>query len=172
MKATAVRLLQVGDLDAYKALRIEVMSSHESAFTSDAAAEVLREPSSYASRLASETTRTFTLGAFAESRLVGAATCEHDARVKVQHIGHIIGMMVSAKCQGQGVGGALLDALIERARADQRLRQLTLTVTAGNAAAERLYQGRGFVRCGTHPRAICVDRTDFDKHLMFLALDR
>jgi RimJ/RimL family protein N-acetyltransferase len=72
--------------------------------------------------------------------------------------------------QGRGVGRALLDALIERASADTELHQLTLNVTAGNAAAERLYERSGFVRYGTHAHAIRVDGKFFDKHHMLLNL--
>jgi RimJ/RimL family protein N-acetyltransferase len=165
-----VRQLESGDLDAYKTLRVHVMSHHEEAFTSDAATEALRTAQSYSARLGDDNSPGFTLGAFRGDRLVGAVTCEHDARVKVQHIGHIIGMMVHTDEQGRGVGQALLDALIERASADAELHQLTLTVTAGNAAAERLYERSGFVRYGTLPRAIRVGGQFFDKHHMLLTL--
>jgi RimJ/RimL family protein N-acetyltransferase len=166
----SVRQLQASDLDAYKVLRIHVMSHHEEAFTSDAATEALRTAQSYAARLGGHDSHGFTFGAFRGDRLVGAVTCEHDARIKVQHIGHIIGMMVHTDEQGRGVGRALLDALIERANADAELHQLTLDVTAGNALAERLYERSGFVRYGTHQRAVRFDGQFFDKHYMLLNL--
>jgi RimJ/RimL family protein N-acetyltransferase len=166
----SVRPLQASDLDAYKALRVHVLSHHAEAFTSDAAAEALRTAQSYAARLGTHDSHAFTLGAFLDDRLVGAVTCEHDARVKVQHIGHIIGMMVHTDDQGRGVGRALLDALIERASADPELHLLTLNVTAGNEAAERLYGRSGFVHYGTLPRAIRVGGRFFDKHHMRLEL--
>ncbi len=166
----SVRQLRASDLDAYKALRIHVLSQHEEAFTSDAAAEALRTAQSYAARLGNDESRAFTLGACRGERLVGAVTCDHDARIKVQHIGHIIGMMVHTDEQGHGIGRALLDALIERARTDAELYQLTLDVTAGNAVAERLYERKGFVRYGTLPRAVRFDGRFFDKHYMVLKL--
>jgi RimJ/RimL family protein N-acetyltransferase len=166
----SVRQLQTSDLDAYKALRVHVLSHHEEAFTSDAATEALRTAKSYSARLGNDTIRAFTLGAFRGDRLVGAVTCDHDARIKVQHIGHIIGMMVYDEEQGRGTGRALLDALIARARADAELHLLTLNVTAGNTVAERLYERSGFVRYGTLPRAIRVGGQFFDKHHMLLNL--
>jgi RimJ/RimL family protein N-acetyltransferase len=166
----SVRQLQASDLDAYKALRIHVLSHHEEAFTSDAAVEALRTAQSYAARLGNDNTRGFTLGAFRVDRLVGAVTCDHDTRIKVQHIGHIIGMMVYDEEQGRGTGHALLDALIARASTDAELHLLTLNVTVGNTAAERLYERSGFVRYGTLPRAIRVGGQFFDKHHMLLNL--
>jgi ribosomal protein S18 acetylase RimI-like enzyme len=165
-----VRELQNSDLDAYKALRDHALAHNDEAFTSDAATEAQRTAQSYAVRLGNDQTRAFTLGAFRGDRLVGAVTCDHDARIKVQHIGHVTGMMVHADEQSRGTGRALIDALIERASADAELHQLTLNVTAGNAVAERLYERSGFVRYGTLPRAIRVGGKFFDKHHMLLNL--
>lgn len=166
----AVRELRDSDLDAYKVLRDHALAHHEDAFTSDAATEAQRTAQSYAVRLGNDNTRAFTLGAFRGDRLVGAVTCDHDARIKVQHIGHVTGMMVHADEQGRGVGRALINALIERAGADADLHQLTLNVTAGNAVAERLYERSGFERYGTLPRAIRVGGKFLDKHHMLLNL--
>ncbi len=166
----SVRELQASDVTAYKALRDHALAHHEDAFTSDAATEAQRTAQSYAARLGADASGTFTLGAFRGDRLIGAVTCERDARIKVRHVGHVTGMMVHADEQGRGVGGALIDALIERAGADAELHQLTLNVTAGNAVAERVYERAGFVRYGTLPHAIRVAGRFLDKHHMLLNL--
>lgn len=167
-----VRPLVEADLEAYKALRDHALAHHEEAFTSDAATEALRTAQSYRARLGTPPSDSggFTLGAWRGERLVGAITCERDPRSKVRHVGHIIGTMVAGDQQGQGVGRALLDALVARASADDELHQLTLSVTAGNAAAVRLYERAGFVRYGTLARAIRVGQRFFDKQLMQLSL--
>jgi RimJ/RimL family protein N-acetyltransferase len=167
----AVRELQVSDLDAYKALRDHALAHHEEAFNSDAPTEARRGAQSYASRLGGgNTSGGFTLGAFRGDRLVGAVTLERDPRIKVRHIGHVVGTMVHADEIGRGAGRALMDTLIARAAADAELQQLTLTVTAGNAAAERLYARVGFVVFGTQPRAIRVGERFLDKQHMVLNL--
>jgi RimJ/RimL family protein N-acetyltransferase len=166
-----VRELQASDLAAYKALRDHALAHHEEAFNSDAPTEAQRNAQSYASRLGSGSANSgFTLGAFRGDQLVGAVALERDPRVKVQHIGHVIGTMVHADEIGRGIGCALMDALIERASADPELQQLTLTVTAGNAAAERLYARTGFVVFGTQPRAMRIGGRFLDKHHMVLNL--
>jgi RimJ/RimL family protein N-acetyltransferase len=166
----SVRDLCGADAEAYRALRLHVLARHDEAFTSDAAAEAGRTAQSYAGRLGENGEGSFTLGAFRGDALVGAISCERDARSKVRHVGHIIGMMVQSDEQGRGVGRALLDALVARASADEELHLLTLTVTAGNAAAERLYERAGFVRYGTLPRAIRTGGRFFDKHHLMLNL--
>jgi len=166
----SVRALGAADVHAYKALRDHALAHHDEAFTSDAATEALRAADSYAARLGVGDDGSFTLGAFRGDALVGAISCERDARSKVRHVGHIVGMMVHGDEQGRGVGSALLDALIARAAADDELHVLTLTVTAGNGAAERLYERAGFVRYGTLPRAIRTGGRFFDKHHLMLNL--
>jgi RimJ/RimL family protein N-acetyltransferase len=166
----SVRALEEADLAAYKALRDHALAHHEEAFTSDAAAEAQRNAQSYRARLGGDSDGGFTLGAWRGDRLVGAITCERDPRSKVRHVGHIVGTMVATDEQHKGVGRALLDALIERAGADAELQQLTLSVTASNHAAVRLYAGAGFTRYGTLPRAIRVSGRFLDKDLMLLNL--
>ena len=166
----SIRALRDADLPAYKALRDHALAHHEEAFTSDAPTEALRAAASYAGRLGADGNASFTLGALRGDRLVGAITCERDPRSKVHHIGHVVGTMVHADEMRRGVGAALLDALIARAAADDELQQLTLTVTAGNDAAERLYARAGFVRYGTLQRAIRVGERFLDKHHMVLNL--
>jgi ribosomal protein S18 acetylase RimI-like enzyme len=166
----SVRALGESDLEAYKALRDHALAHHEEAFTSDAATEAQRTAQSYRARLGNSPEGNFTLGAWRGDHLVGAISCERDPRSKVRHIGHIVGTMVMKDQQAQGVGRALLEALIARAGADAELHQLTLSVTASNTAAVRLYQGAGFSRYGSLPRAIRVAGRFFDKDLMALNL--
>jgi ribosomal protein S18 acetylase RimI-like enzyme len=154
--AIAIRPLAVADLAAYKQLRDEMLSAHPEAFTSDAAAEQNKEPADYLQRLGLDRPDggQFLLGAWSSGQLLGAIGCERDARLKVRHIGHIVGMMVRSEARRRGVGRALLAALIGEARRCFDIDMLTLTVTAGNTAAIRLYETSGFVAYGTLERAI------------------
>lgn len=166
----SIRALGDADLQAYKALRDHALAHHEEAFTSDAATEALRTAQSYRERLGAGPQGNFTLGAWRGDQLVGAISCDRDPRSKLRHIGHIVGTMVHSDQQGRGVGRALLEALIARAAADDELHQLTLSVTASNLAAVRLYESAGFTRYGTLPRATRVAGRFLDKDLMLLNL--
>lgn len=161
-----VRALGEADAQAYKALRDHALAHHEEAFTSDAATEARRGADSYFARLGADASGGFTLGAWRGDRLVGAISCERDLRRKVRHVGHLVGTMVALDEQGKGIGRELLRALIERTSADGELRLLTLSVTASNLGAVRLYQRAGFTRYGTLPRAIRIGERFLDKDLM------
>ena len=169
---TLVRWLVPADLPAYKALRDDMLIAHPAAFTSDAAAESDKRPDDYRHRLGLERNDggQFLLGAFTGRTLIGAIGCERDLHLKVRHIGKVIGMMVRDDAQRRGIGKALLEAAIRLAREADGLEMLTLTVTAGNASAVRLYERSGFAICGTVPHAIKLGDAYHAKHHMVLML--
>jgi RimJ/RimL family protein N-acetyltransferase len=169
--AAVIRALGAPDLADYKRLRDEMLAAHPEAFTSDAAAESQRVPADYAHRfgLEGDDRAHFVLGALIGPRLVGAIGCERDDRAKVRHIGHVIGMMVRPEARRHGLGAELLVACIDTARR-AGLEMLTLTVTAGNAEAVRLYGRHGFVAYGTLRRAIRIGSAYHDKLHMSLTL--
>ena len=172
-KKVAVRPLGAADLSAYKLLRDEMLFTHPEAFTSDAAEERVKEPADYLQRLGLDRRERghFVLGAWHGDRLVGAIGLERDRRRKGRHVGHVVGMMVRPEARGNGVGRELLDALIGEARRSEGMEMLTLTVTAGNAAAVGLYETSGFVCYGRLDRAIKLASGRYhDKLHMVLAL--
>jgi len=167
-----IRALTVDDLPAYKALRDEMLELHPEAFTSDAPTERVRHASAYLPRLGLDQPEggAFTLGAWRGERLVGAISSERDLRLKVRHIVHVVGMMVRPEARGHGIGSGLLQALVARARGIAGVEMVTLSVTASNAAAVRLYMAAGFTRYGRLPHAIKLADTYHDKDLMVLSL--
>ena len=88
-----------------------------------------------------------------------------------RHVLEVKALAVDPARQGEGIGGALLDAGIERARQQGR-RKLTLRVLGGNDGALRLYESRGFVIQGTLHEAFLLDGAYVDDHLMALDLTR
>jgi ribosomal protein S18 acetylase RimI-like enzyme len=169
--AVLIRPLAVADLADYKRMRDEMLFAHPEAFTSDPASEAGKEPIDYLPRLGLERRDGghFLLGAWHGKKLIGAIGCERETRRKVRHIGHVIGMMVRAEARGRGVASQLVQACIAEARL-AGLEMLTLTVTAENGSAVRLYERHRFVAYGRLPRAIKVGPTYHDKLHMVLAL--
>ena len=166
----AIRMLGAADLGQYKALRDVLLAGYPEAFTSDADIERQRPPETYLARLAGASANgfPFTLAAWHGEQLVGAVTCERDNRVKVRHIGRVIGMMVDPSLRGTGIGGALLAACIAAVRSRDGIEMLTLSVTSDNEAAIRLYQRAGFVRYGRLDRALRLGEVYHPKDLMVL----
>ncbi len=170
--AVEIRRLVPEELPAYKSLRDAMLIAFPEAFTSDATSARALRPEDYRPRLGVERDEGghFLLGAWFGRSLVGSIGCERDHGSKIHHIGKIVGMMVRSDAQQQGTGKTLLGAAIGLARHARGLEMLTLTVTAGNACAMRLYERCGFERCGTVPRALKLGSAYHDKHHMVLML--
>ncbi len=169
--ALVIRPLAVVDLADYKQLRDEMLTAHPEAFTSDPAGEADKDPIDYLPRLGIDRRDGghFLLGAWRAGALLGAIGCERESRLKVRHVGHVIGMMVRPEARGAGVGSLLLEACIAEA-SQAGLEMLTLTVTAANASAVRLYERHRFVAYGTLARALKVGTAYHDKLHMVLGL--
>ena len=104
-----------------------------------------------------------------QGRLCGVAGLSVGAREKEAHKATLFGMYVPPTCRGQGIGAQLVQAVLYEARARQ-VRLVQLTVTRGNAAAERLYAAKGFEVFGVEPMALRLGELFWDKVHMWRAL--
>ncbi len=83
--------------------------------------------------------------------LVGSLQFRPAARRRVAHHGSF-GMGLASTHRGRGIGGPLLEALLDWAAAHPRLEKVTLGVFPDNAPAVALYRRLGFVEEGRTPR--------------------
>lgn len=97
------------------------------------------------------------VGAFTGEHLVGVAGLRPETRPRTAHKAVLFGMAVRPEARGRGVGRALVEAVVAHARARPGTHVVTLTVTEGNAPAERLYAACGFRAFGTEPLALRTD---------------
>jgi RimJ/RimL family protein N-acetyltransferase len=142
-----VRPLGVSDAERYRTLRLESLRafphSHRTGYDEAAA-----QPMAWTEkRLA--TPGEYWFGAFDESgELVGAVGLRTQELVKVRHVAKVIALAVDRRHHRRGIGRALMAHVIAFARSLGHLHQLQLTVSDGNASAERLYDALGFVQFG------------------------
>lgn len=173
MPPVAIRPLVPDDFAAYRAVRLRGLAEHPEAFSSSYEEEATPAGDArIARRLAPspEAPHDGMLGAFDGAALVGTIGLTVDMRAKLRHQGLVVGMYVVPERAGQGTGGALLAAQVERARRVPGLESLLLTVTAGNEGAQRLYERAGFAVVGREPRSVRVNGIYYDKLLMYRAL--
>jgi ribosomal protein S18 acetylase RimI-like enzyme len=109
------------------------------------------------------------MGAFAGDALVGSAGLLVPSRVKQCHRGNLFGIFVSPAWRGRGLARAMLDRLLDHARA-AGLRHVTLSVTAGNLSARALYRAVGFLTIGVEPDSLLIDGVAYDEERMVLPL--
>jgi ribosomal protein S18 acetylase RimI-like enzyme len=157
--------LRQSDLPLYRPLRLEALRRHPEAFGSS----VEEEQDSDMSRMIGDPPN-MTLGGFVNDALMGSLALIVSPKLKQRHKGHIIGVYVVPAWRRTGLAQALLDRMIKEARTNG-LAVLTLSVTAGNGSARRIYERAGFTVYGLEPRSLRVEGAYFDTELMALRLD-
>lgn len=166
-----VRRLAPDDAPAYRTLMLDAYRDHPDAFTSSAEERAAQPAGWWAWRLApGDAVSQRVFGAFDEGALVGAAGWSRGDRAKVAHRAELFGMAVFAAARRRGAGRALVEAVLADARSAGAL-TMTLTVTDGNGAAERLYAHCGFVRIGVEPMAVRVGEGFVAKASMWRRVD-
>ncbi|PQZ95403.1 MULTISPECIES: GNAT family N-acetyltransferase [Pseudomonas] len=164
-----IRALEANDAVAYRALMLEAYGVYPQAFTSSVAERAAMPLSWWEKRLESRLDRL--LGAFDGEALAGIVGLAFEPREKARHKVTLFGMYVNASHQQQGLGRRLVEAALEEARQQPRLKLIQLTVTAGNHAAIALYQRCGFIQYGLEPLAVRVGVEYFDKIHMWRELN-
>jgi RimJ/RimL family protein N-acetyltransferase len=101
--------------------------------------------------------------------LAGTLSFVAEGRPRIRHRGEL-GMSVRRRYWGLGVGGWMLDALIDWARAGGILKKINLRVRTDNHSAIRLYERRGFEIEGTIRRDVFVRGEFFHHYWMGLEL--
>jgi len=149
--------LAPADAAEYRQLMLQAYTLHPEAFTSTAAERAALPLGWWEARLAEgEVPDELVIGAFVDGQLAGVAGLAFEAREKTRHKATLYGMYVPASARQRGLGRQLVEAVLAQARARPGVRQVQLTVSEGNAAAQALYRHCGFVPFGTEPMAVAV----------------
>jgi ribosomal protein S18 acetylase RimI-like enzyme len=160
-----IRRLAPADASSFRALRLRALREHPDAFTSSWEDDREQPLEVSAARLAGHAF----WGAYQGAELYGFVGLERETRAKNAHKATVVAMYVAPEVGGQGVGRALMEALLAHARA-QGVASLVLTVTEGNGPARHLYEALGFRSFGSEPDAIRVDGRPYAKNHMHLDL--
>ena len=163
-----LRRLHLLDAPAYRAFRLRGLREHPDAFTSSHEEEALRPLADTERRLAASGTEKL-WGAFVDGAMAGMVGLSRETRAKNRHKAALVGLYVADEFTGRGLGGALVQAVLQDARASG-VELVILTVTDSNRAACRLYENAGFTAFGVEPDAIRVDGVSLGKQHMFLQL--
>jgi ribosomal protein S18 acetylase RimI-like enzyme len=162
-----VRPLGVADADEFRRVRLDALRLHPEAFAAAYEDEAALSAAQFAERLAAPGVTRF--GAFAQQEMVGFVGLQVPSGPKVRHKAHLFSMYVAGGHRRTGLADRLVQAVIDAARESGAL-VLQLTVTAGNAGAQRLYSRMGFQVYGTDRRALKVADRFYDEELMALDL--
>lgn len=104
-----------------------------------------------------------------EGEVVTLANLGGTDRERLRHNAEI-GISVIKKYWNQGVGKAMMQVLIEHAKATKIIENIYLKVRSDNHNAIHLYEAFGFKTMGTYPRQMKIKNEYFDTLLMALLL--
>ena len=112
------------------------------------------------------------IAVYVNDDIVGNCALNFYGHIKDRHRG-TIGIGITPKYQGMGIGSLLFDEMIKIARNRNGVTQLELGVMKDNLVAKRLYTSKGFIKTGETPRAMrLIDSTYLDEEFMVLYLDK
>jgi ribosomal protein S18 acetylase RimI-like enzyme len=165
-----IRLLTTDDAAAFSEVRLRALRAHPEGFGEDADEFAALPLAEIATRFG-DGTNAFVLGAFAPA-LCGTTGFFRQKGAKDRHKGVIWGVYVDPSLRGKGVGRALMQEAIERARTIDGVEELHLTVTAINTGAIELYKTFGFTTYGVEPHALKVGDKYYAEEMMRLPFHR
>ena len=152
-----VRPLAASDAAGYRDLMLDAYENSSEAFTSTASERRDKTTQWWEQRIANDDGTSVAFGAFDGDQFIGTAAIEYETREKTKHKSLLIGMFVRPDYRGRGIGRALIKAALDHARSRPGSLVMCLTLTGGNAAAQRLYQSCGFATFGIEPMGLCID---------------
>lgn len=147
MAGIELRRLTPVDAALFREIRLEGLERDPGAFSSTFEDESTQPLSFFEQRLGSSAV----FGAFRGMELLGVAGFRVQPGPKHGHKGLLWGMYVRPAARQTGIGRKLVEAVIEHARGEVEL--LQLSVISDNQPARRLYAKLGFEEYGIERRA-------------------
>jgi ribosomal protein S18 acetylase RimI-like enzyme len=157
---TAIRRLRSDDAASFRAIRLEALGTRPELLRSTFELEDKLDVAWFAGRLEDA----HMVGALRDGELVGTAGFAIQQGQPNAHKGRLFGMYVRPSSRNLGIGRRLLSAVLNVARENVELIQLS--VVKDNGPARRLYESAGFVEFGVETKASKYADRYYDEALM------
>lgn len=156
-----IRLLNSGDLEQYRELRLRALKEDPPAFVSSYEEEKDFSDEYFCNFL--EGKGFWTYGAWVDESLVGIITLSLDQRLKRKHIASLGTMFVIEGKRNLGIGRKLMKVAIDKAKSLEGVEQIYLVVITKNKSAQKLYSSLGFERYGLEPNGLKLSDGSYEE---------
>jgi len=160
-----IRNAAISDAALFRALRLEALENHPTAFGSDYAENILKPPQFWEERLSFNGDEQAIFFAEQNGQLIGMAGIFRSLSKKNLHSANVFGVYVKPNWRGRQISQILVKACLDWAK----LKSITivkLAVVTSNRSAIHSYEQCGFVIYGKEPKALLVDGIYYDEYLM------
>ncbi len=164
------RLLNDGDVEQYKDIRLEALREHPEAFLGSYEVEGQKPNQFFLDAVHTDKV----MGCFSKTSgrllgIVGFYVITPEPQGKRRHSGKIWGFYIRPEYRGRGFAKKLLRLLLEEA--ELHVEKVLLKVNARSRGAIKLYQSLGFVKYGFEARSLKIGDTYYNDVLMVKFLD-
>lgn len=160
-----IRRLSIDDVEVFRRIRLEALSSEPSAFASVHDDWVDLSDEEWRNRLSEPV-----FVAFINEEPVGMMSLSRHRARKMAHRATLVSVYVRKSARGIGVAADLLAAVSDHARSIGIL-QLELAVNAENAVAMQFYRRHGFIEVGRIPGGVLDGGREIDDIVMVRRLN-
>lgn len=152
----------------YRELRLRALREEPAAFGSSYEENVDNPEDHWRGRLeeAQRKVETITLFAEVDGRLVGMMGAHRVLRIKTRHVATVYGVYVDPAVRGQGIGGKLMQGLLDEIRLIPEIVKLNLSVNSEQGEALTLYRRFGFEIIGISHQEMKLGDRYYDSLLM------
>ena len=149
-------------------LRFEAVWSEPLAFGSTYQEESTKTEEEWKERIAKEIQGESSFAFYAESdgKIVASIKAYIEPAEKTSHVAYVVGLYVSDKYQGKGIGSSLFDAMISKLDSLGVLKKLQLLITDSLDGARELYEEKGFQEVGRLKDDLQVEGKFYDSLVM------
>jgi RimJ/RimL family protein N-acetyltransferase len=102
-------------------------------------------------------------------KIASIAQISGEGRKRIAHNSEVA-ISVKKEYWGNGIGSAMMSALIHFAKETDKIKNISLGVKASNNTAMKLYEKMGFVKIGVHKNFFYIDGNFDDEILMDLSI--
>jgi RimJ/RimL family protein N-acetyltransferase len=153
------------DWTAYRALRLEALEHHPTAFGADYEESRLRPDEHWQRRVNTDDEREALFFAEHKGALIGTTGIYRDSGRRTRHSAEVWGVYVKPEWRGARIAEALIRACLGWGH-QKGIVIARLGVATNNLPAIRCYERCGFVICGTLPKVLLHEGQYVDEYLM------